>query len=249
MTNSFICSSELSDSLFTRKEQYLQSHNSQGRSYSICNLPKNRQKILTHNNVHLSIDMELTAENNIPQLSPYNGNLDFEAYRFDEYRRHEGRGAAVHFFMHDYKFYTAITKNLERTTYNLSSYDYVFAPDCSLYVDLGKQINMQAIYDSRFAAAYWQRCGFNVIPVASWGNATSLSYCFEGLPQNSVIAICGIGHDYCSGAKRLWRYAVHQLIAELNPTTLIVYGGNMEDTIDLPIPVKYFTDYIHKKFR
>lgn len=151
--------------------------------------------------------------------------------------------------MHDYLFYTAVSTNLEITTYKLSKFDYLFAPDCSLYVDASKQENLHAIYISRFAAAYWQKCGFNVIPVASWGDANSLSYCFEGLPSNSVIAVCGIGHEHCSAAKKLWLYAVNKLIDNLSPTTLIVFGGDEEDTRDLPANIVYYPDYIHKKFR
>lgn len=249
MKTSLFEGSQMSPSLFTLKEQYLQSHNKRGRSYSLCYLSKKQQKTLTCNNKHLSYGMTYTLQHGIPEVAPYNGPIKFSPCRFDQRGKTEARNTAIHFFMHDYLFYTAVSTNLELTTYKLSKFDYLFAPDCSLYVDASKQENLHAIYISRFAAAYWQKCGFNVIPVASWGDANSLSYCFEGLPSNSVIAVCGIGHEHCSAAKKLWLYAVNKLIDNLSPTTLIVFGGNEEDTRDLPANIVYYPDYIHKKFR
>ncbi len=238
-----------SESLFSLKEQYLLTHDNKGREFTLCILSKALQRKLTYNNLHLSAGMRFTEENGIPIVESYTGTVDFDVYPFTEKNKHIGSSSALHFFLDDYKFHSAITRNLEATTYSIIDYGYVFAPDCSLYVDVPKQVNLQAIYLSRFAAAYWQICGINVIPVASWGNVSSLSYCFEGLPKHSVIAICGIGHEHSKGAKSLWLYAVHKLIEILKPTILIVFGGSEKDTIGLPVSVKHIPDFIHKNFR
>ena len=239
---------QTTSSLFSLKDLYKITHDSKGRLYPLRNLKPSMQKKLTYNNKHLSLGMSYTEENGIPLLQPYNGNIDFSLYPFYEHKKHNGNGAALHFFTDDYKFYNAITNKLEQTTYKIIDYDYIFAPDCSLYVDGIKQDNLRAIYYSRFAAAYWQNCGLNVIPVASWGNANSLSYCFEGLPKNSVIAVCGIGHSFCHEACTLWKYAIQELVKQISPTTLIVYGGKEKDTYDLPVKTKFISDYINKKF-
>lgn len=236
-------------SLFSLKEQYLQTHNNRGREYGLCRLSKAQQSKLTYNNLHLAQDMNFTESNGIPIVQSYTGTVDFQVYPFTEKKKHIGDTSALHFFLDDYKFHSAITRNLELTTHSIINYGYVFAPDCSLYVDVPKQVNVNAIYNSRFAAAYWQNCGLNVIPVASWGNVSSLSYCFEGLPMQSVIAVCGTGHDHCKGAKTLWNYAVKTLIDRLNPTTLIVYGGNQDEMDELPVNVRFIPDFIHRNFR
>jgi len=236
-------------SLFSLKEQYLQTHNDRGRFYAICALPESQQRKRTYNNMHLSVRMKFTEGNGLPIIQSYIGAVDFHVYPYTERNKHASENSALHFFLDDYKFNSAITRNLETTTRNIINYDYVFAPDCSLYVDMPKQVNLQAIYNSRFAAAYWQSWGLNVIPVASWGDVKSLSYCFEGLPQKSVIAVCGTGHNHCKGAKILWDYAIKNLIERLEPTTLIGYGGNEEDTFGLPVNVRYIPDFIHRKFR
>lgn len=236
-------------SLFSLKEQYLQTHNDRGRLYTICALSEAQQRKCTYNNMHMSVRMKFTEENGLPIVQSYTGAVDFQVYPFTERNKHTSENSALHFFLDDYKFNSAITRNLEPTTRSVINYDYMFAPDCSLYVDASKQVNLQALYHSRFAAAYWQSWGINVIPVASWGGVKSLSYCFEGLPQHSVIAVSGTGHNHRKGAKVLWNYAVNTLIERLEPTTLIVYGGNEEDTFGLPVDVKFIPDFIHRKFR
>ena len=45
----------------------------------------------------------------------------------------------------------------------------------------------------------------------------------------------------------LWNYAVNTLIERLEPTTLIVYGGNEEDIFGLPVDVKFIPDFIQKR--
>lgn len=63
------------------------------------------------------------------------------------------------------------------------------------------------------------------VPSASWGNVDSFEYCFDGLPENSIIAIghTAIGKD-CS-YKKLYRMGVEALIERKRPTKLLVYGA------------------------
>lgn len=164
-------------------------------------------------------------------------------------KQSNGKDTALHFFLDDYKF-CKIWDNLELITSKIQKFAYVFAPDYSLYVDApSKQMNIQNVYRSRFIAAYWQKCGLQVIPVASWGDANSLKYCFEGLPEKSIIAVCGIGHSFCQAADILWHHAVKQLIAQKQPTRLIVYGGKYPDSLSSLLPVTYIPDHITKNFR
>ena len=65
--------------------------------------------------------------------------------------------------------------------------------------------------DYRFRDAIWCMCGYNVIPTASWGNADSFKYCYEGLPENSIIAVGGMGHHHCRAAESLWHFISKRL--------------------------------------
>lgn len=150
--------------------------------------------------------------------------------------------------LHSTSFFLSLHENLERTTFQLRKFDYVFAPDYSIYVDGSLQPNKQAVYDNHLAAAHWQRIGYNVIPTASWGDVDSLRWCFEGLPQHSVIAVCGQGHRKTRGQHTLWVWAIQEVVAQLSPTQILIIGEE-EDIPGVHTPLKFYPDYIHTTLR
>lgn len=236
-------------SLFPPKENYLMTHTANGKNIYFSQLSNNIQRRMQYENMHLMDGMKF--ENGIPVVGTYNGSLDFKLIPFTDRSKHTGKGEALHFFLDDHKFSKLIWDKLERTTHSIIKYDVLVAPDFSLFTDEDKyhQINKQSVYRSRFITAYWQQCGCHVIPTASWGDVNSFSYCFEGLPEQSVIAVCGIGHNQNKAAKTLWHVAIAQLIEEKKPTTLIVYGGKEDEAHQIPINVKYIPDFINSKLR
>ena len=238
-------------SLFPAKTRYLIDHTNVGKNKLFSQLSETAQRKLRCNNMHLVGNMKFTEENGFPVLRPFNlASFDYELYAYSDRARHTSTPWAVHFFIDDYRYIKAITDNLEKTTQALYQCSVVFAPDCSLYVDAPFFVNKLNIYRSRFAAAYWQDCGYNVIQTASWADANSLKYAFEGLAQQSATAICGIGHDFCKAAKRLWNSAVDKLVEVTSPTLLFIYGGQAEDARrDFGVPVIYIEDFINKRFR
>lgn len=237
--------------LFSDKEDYLLTHTTCGKNRLFQTLSNSEQRKLRCDNLHLLGKIRKFTDNGIPILQPYNPeSLPYQWFSYRERSKHGTVPWGVHFFLPDYQFKKAITSDLERTTMALSRCDVVMTPDCSLYVDLPTPYyNYQNIYHTRFAGAYWQSCGFNVIQTASWGDADSLKYCFEGLAENSVTAISGIGHNRSSAARLLWTYAIKELLRQKSPTKLIVYGGREDDILELGIPVIFISDYISKHFR
>ena len=237
-------------SLFPPKERYWMTHTASGKNIYFAQLPESVQRKMRVENAHLMYGVKFTAEYKMPEVAPYNGSLDFNLVSYVDRAKHHGKNEALHFFLDDYKF-VSVWNRLERVTHSLYKYDYLFAPDFSLFTDDDRfhNINRENVYRSRFIAAYWQNCGYQVIPTASWGDANSFKYSFEGLPEHSVIAVCGIGHDHDNSRKNLWRTAVNRLIEEKKPTILVIYGGKQEDYLLLPVKVKYIPDFISQHFR
>lgn len=237
--------------LFSPKEVYGMTHLVSGKDMRFARLAESVQRRMRYENMHLMHGMKFTAENKMPVIAPYNKEmLEFKVVSYTERAKHTGKGEALHLFLYDYKF-KSVWDRLESVTRSLYKFDYLFAPDFSLFADDDRyqQINKQNVYRSRFIAAYWQQCGFQVIPTASWGDVNSFKYCFEGLPENSVIAVCGIGHDQDKAHASLWRIAVNRLIEEKTPTALIVYGGKQEDYRQLSVEVRYIPDFINERLR
>lgn len=123
-------------------------------------------------------------------------------------------------------------------------------PDHSLFIeeDMYSFLNKQSIYRSRFAGACCQARRFDVIPTASWGGADSFEYCFEGLPSQSVIALCGIGINSCRNAQDLWEYGVRELDTRLSPKSLIICGEERRIP-GLNTPVLFIPPYVISKFK
>ena len=234
--------------LFTTKEMYVMSCTKSGHPPIYAELSTTEKRKLTYNNMHLAIGMKWSEPNSFPELLPYNGRLDYEYCIFSKRKKCIGVNQALMSFEDDYIFNHPLWDRLEQTTITLVKFDCLFTPDFSLYVDAPLHLNRDSIYKSRFVGAYWQRCGFNVIPTASWAGANSFPWCLEGLPVHSVIAVCGVGVSWSLAAKELWHYGLRQVEERLSPTTIIIYGKEVE-LPGINTPVMFIEDHITKYYR
>lgn len=235
--------------LFPQKEMYLMEHFPNGRSRRFDRIPKQRKRKMIYENMHLIDGITFTPNLCFPKLSPYMGTTDFVSVSYEERSKHNGKNEALHFFLDDYRFRDAVWCNLEKTTFSIKKFDYVYTPDLSLWRDLPTDFyNRANVFRTRFIGAYWQKCGYNVIPTASWGNLSSFSYCFEGLPMHSVIAVSGMGNRKSKNAFNLWCYGLRRLEEAKAPILIIVYGDEVE-VQGLHTPIKFIPCFIQEKLR
>lgn len=235
--------------LFPRKEMYITEHTATGSSTYVASIPKRLKRKMIHENMHLMDGMRFTPQNQFPQLEAYNGPTNFTCIPYNQRNKFDGKNQAVHFFLNDYMFRDAVWCNLEYTTYAIRHFDYYFTPDLSLWKDLPTEFyNKENVYRTRFVGAYWQKCGYNVIPTASWGNLNSFSYCFEGLPEYSVTGVSGMGNRKNTAAYNLWCYGLRRLEEAKSPTLIMVYGQEI-DIPGLNTPVKFIPDFISTRLR
>lgn len=205
-----------------------------------------RRKIMD-DNIHLMSGMRFI--NGIPCLDAYNGSVAFSHVAYHDRTKHEGKGEALHFFLDDYRFRDAVWYNLQRMTESIKKFDFVFAPDLSLWRNMPTEFfNIKNIFRSRFVAAYWQLNGMKVIPVASWGGLDSFAYCFEGLPKNSVIGISAMGVKKSNLTFARWLYGLRRLEEEKNPSLILIYGDPV-DLNGLSTPVIFMESFISNRFR
>ena len=225
-------------------------HTSNGRSRTFANMPIKRRRKMIHENMHLMDGMKFTTTGlHCPQLAPYMGNTDFVTVSYSDRNKHDGKNEALHFFLDDFRFRDAVWCNLEYTTYSIGKFDYVYTPDLSLWKDLPTDFyNRENIYRTRFIGAYWQKCGYKVIPTASWGDLSSFSYCFDGLPMHSVIAVSGMGNKKSEDAFNRWCNGLRRLEEAKAPILIIVYGEEVE-VQGLHTPLKFIPCFIQEKLR
>lgn len=233
-------------SLFSRKEMYIMEHSENGSSKKA---PTRQPKKINYENMHLIDGMQFTRKHQFPQMQSYTGATDFQTTAYSERMKNSGHNQAVHFFLDDYRFANAVWHRLEKTTFALRKFDYLFTPDFSMWRNLPTSFyNYENVFRTRFVGAYWQLCGFNVIPTVSWGDLDSFAYSFEGLPSESVVAVSGMGNRRNHNSFCRWCNGLRRLEKEKSPIKIIVYGGEVEVS-DFHTQLEFIPDYISKHFR
>ena len=214
---------------------------------TLAELRHTRRRKLSYQNINLSAGMTFVGKHELPEVKPYIGDVPMILTPYTMKDTGDARGA-IHFFVDDYRFSGMyMWGNLAHFTAQVSRYRTVIAPDFSLYLDQSRTLNLFQLYQNRVVTAAWQQQGLKVIPSVSWGNAESFDYCFEGLPQNSVLAIGGLGNSHHQSMIELWEYGVHKTIEHLPPIALIIYGAPKR--LELPVKTYYFKSFINTRFR
>lgn len=98
------------------------------------------------------------------------------------------------------------------------------------------------VYRSRWCGALWQMCGVEVIPTACWSTPDSFDFCFDGIPQDSVVAVTSMGITKSNIDRALFRAGLEELVRRTQPKLLLSYGRlRFCEDIDLPEVKEYPT--------
>ena len=95
------------------------------------------------------------------------------------------------------------------------------------------------IYRSRQIGSFYQSKGIKVIPTISWAEEETFCFCFEGIPEGSIVAVSTVGVKENPGALDIWRAGMDAMIERINPSLILCYGGNIEYDYK-GIEVKFF---------
>ena len=137
--------------------------------------------------------------------------------------------AFIHFYIDDQKFdgkQSSIWLYPKKALDIICHFAGIIAPDFSTYADFPEPLKLWNFYRMN-AFGYWT--GANGIPTISnsrWGTEETWRYCFDGNPENSMLAIGAVA----SGIKRLknrplFEKGLYQLVELKHPHTIIVYGS------------------------
>lgn len=129
----------------------------------------------------------------------------------------------VHFFIDDYQF-ERIWNLPDRYVECLRQFQCVIAPDFSQYTDMPYPQRMWNNYRGKFIGAWLQSQGVTVIPNVTWSLPDSYDYCFDGIPQQSVIAINSTGAARYGLTRFLWLKGYREALSRLRPLAVIRYG-------------------------
>lgn len=152
------------------------------------------------------------------------------------------KSIGVHFFLDDYQI-ERVWNRPEFYINKLKDFDCVLTPDFSLYSDMPKSMMVWNTYRSRLIGQLMQKAGIIVIPTVSWADETTFDFCFDGLPQESTLAISTIGVKQNQSKYKVWQSGVDEMIKRCKPKKLMIYGGK----VDYQFPKNIITKYYENK--
>ena len=138
----------------------------------------------------------------------------------------KNKKCGLHMFIDDYQF-DRLWNSPDSYIDLLKSYECVLSPDFSLYMDMPMAMKVWNIYRSRLLGHYWQQCGIKVIPTISWAEPDTFSFCFDGIPEGSIVAVSTIGVKRQNDSMKIWTDGIDAMIQKIKPTTIIEYGGDI----------------------
>lgn len=198
-------------------------------------------------NLGIAHDTEMTEDFWEMPVIKNDGYIPKELIGFNYAKTSKKKDAGIHFFIDDYQF-ERIWAAPDKYVDVLKQYECILSPDFSLYMDMPMPMKIWNVYRSRQIGAFYQSKGVKVIPTISWAEPETYTFCFAGIPKNSIVAVSTIGVKKEDKAYQIWTDGMRAMIDYLEPSTILVYGGALDfDYGD--IEVKYFDNSNVKRLR
>lgn len=129
-----------------------------------------------------------------------------------------------HCFVHDYMF-ERFWNDFKKYIPYFEKIKGIISTDFSLYRNYDEYMQIWNCRRNRAMAYAMQQINPNVIPTAGFGGENTWSWCFDGLPKNSTVAITTNGVLSDREAKRLFVGGVDALVNIVNPYAIVVCGN------------------------
>lgn len=195
---------------------------------SIDNLFKENERHRTNDTYNLDIiDNNKTEGFYQMPIIKNNNFIPKDIIGFNYAKTSKEKNVGIHFYLDDYQFERLWNKPEDYIDI-LKQYDCIFSPDFSLYMDMPMPMKIWNTYRSRLIGQYYQHKGIKVIPTLSWAEKETFGFCFDGIPQGSIVSISTIGVKRNKEALKIWKNGVDELIKRIKPSTILIYGGKLD---------------------
>lgn len=186
-------------------------------------------------------DAELVGTHELPQLAPQR-LLPHDVVSFNE--RNTVSNPSAHwldFFVDDTQFECCWNelergivcdspvdhdawRSVDRYIPQLMRFEGVIGTDYSMFPEMLPDQRNWNCARNRVFAYRMQRHGIPCIPVASWCSEEDWEWCFDGLPEESSIAVSTNGCCRRPETRRLFRRGIDELVRRKSPWAIIVCG-------------------------
>ncbi len=178
-----------------------------------------------HYNLQLYDDLDVDGFYQMPIIHN-DGYIPNNLTGFNYAKSTDDYQTTLHFFIDDYQF-ERLWNQPEEYLELLAKFDCVLSPDFSLYMDMPMAMKVWNIYRSRLLGNYWQRNGIKVIPTISWAEPDTFQFCFDAIPEGSIVAISTIGVKRSTDSMKIWKDGTDEMIRRVKPTVILEYGGDI----------------------
>lgn len=134
----------------------------------------------------------------------------------------------VDFFIDDALF-ESFWNHPEMSFDNLRKYEGIVTTDYSMHPELLPAQNIWNCTRNRVMAYYLQSKGFDIVPVATWCEESDFEWCFDGLPEDSTIAISSNGCMSSPYGKRIFFRGIEELQTRKKPSHIVVCGREISE--------------------
>ena len=142
----------------------------------------------------------------------------------DRARVHEPKKVGLHFYKYD-KTFDSFVKDPLTWVSRLMGFGVVLTPDLSIGDDMPSWLRQSRTCQSRAVGVILQSRGFTVVPSLRWRAMEDLHFVTAGIDRESTIALSNYGARRSSEERFLFRIGVEQILQELKPKTVLLYGS------------------------
>ena len=149
-----------------------------------------------------------------------------------------------HCFCDDYQF-SRLWKGFYKYLPIIKKTKGFISTDFSLYRDYRDDVLIWNCHKNRVMAYALQKANVRIIPTAGFGPERTWSWCFDGLPKYSTVAITTNGTLRDPEARRLFAGGVEALIDKVHPYAIVVCG-KVPDWLERKYPdilIKHILSY------
>ena len=147
---------------------------------------------------------------------------------FSKITKTEDYNQVVHFYEQD-DVIERFGNNPHRYLERLKKFNAVITPDFSVYRDMPLVVQRHQTYLSRAYGFWLQKNGVPIIPNVRYGDERTYPFCFEGIPQNSVISIGTHGSMKRKEGIYYLVKGIPETIKQLKPKVILFYGTIAKD--------------------
>lgn len=168
-------------------------------------------------------EFEKCGKYGMPLIRKQNINLDKISlwnYTKTKINDTENKDKTIHFFTYDWNFETVYEKP-EIALERLDQYYALLTPEFSTYKDMPLARQIDSVFKNRWCGAFWQKQGMLVIPTISWGSYGCFEFCFDGVEEESVVAVSTYTRE---DNKKGFMEGYEKMMEKIKPSAIICYG-------------------------